>query len=401
MDTRFGPGRQAGERGEDRFALKSEGGVQAAVGIEPNQERGADSRLSHHGGSYHHEDFAVRLDDHPGNMGRIGNHWEWVYDLAAGAEGGVQAAVLVQPEHADGVPEIPKTTDDNELVVRLGGEGGQGTADRLGKGSADHAAGTEGVVQATVGLVALQDEVRDASVGRIDGPAAHDDNLAMLAQGNSPNSLGPALDGSDNLAAAAEAGVQSAVGFVPSNGDARYGVSGAGCGAGEGIAGGHDLPNRIQGHGNNSGGMVASELGKDLAAGTEGFVQAAADGVSGERERLQSRVAIVGQAGRHDLAVALDYDAVGDASAAGADSRGHLAAGAERRVEAAIRVEARQGDRRKRIAQAVLARVRETGGNDPALDIDCQRTHAGGAGAAKVCEHLATGAEGRDQTGGG
>ena len=385
------------EAGED-LAAGAEGGVQPAAGVVARHGEvleevvaavEARDRPRHH-------DPAVRIDGHARGGGRriaaeVGQ------DLAADAEGSVQAAVLVVPRQDDLLDELAvgEGSRHHDLAIGLDRHA-HGLNRAVAEVGEDRAVGAEVGVHAAVGVEARQGEVPDdAAVGGEDGGRPHLDDLAIgldrLAGGDV---AGRARDVGDDLASGAEAPVQAAIGAVTGHAEPRDGAA---------AEGERDRPRRddlavgLDGDARPGGPRPGAEVGEDLAAGAEVGVEPAGDGVARQREILEEIAVAVEARGRprhDDLAVAgLDGDARGRARGAGRGGGDDLTAGAEARIEAAVAgLVPRQGEV-SREARRVLDRPRHDDGIGAGLQGDAR--DGGHVEGAEAGEDLAAGAEDR------
>src|SRR5262249_20097509 len=127
-----------------------------------------------------HHDLAVRLD---GDAVEAGVAWlaEGGADRAAGAEGGVRAAVGVEPGH--GEVAVGRCASHHDLAVRLDGHGVAGVVGGTrGKVGGHLAVAVEAGVEAAVGVVPHERDV-GAPAGRAEG-LPHDHDLAVGLQGD-------------------------------------------------------------------------------------------------------------------------------------------------------------------------------------------------------------------------
>ena len=273
-------------------------------------------------------------------------------DLAAGAEVRVQAAVGVVAGEGDVVVAyVVGIARGDDLPVRLQRHGKR-LVGASGKVGPHLAAGAEAGVQAAV-RVAPNDEHVIPSVSG--GGRAHGDDLPVRLDRHGVGIVVASGDAGQHLAVGVEGGVQAAVGVVTGQGQVVV------AGPVVGVARGNDLPVRLELQPAVSTVVAAGEVGEHPAVGVEVRIEAAVGVVTGEGEVVGARV--VGGAGGHDLPVGLDRHAVGAVGASGEVGQ-DLAAGAEARVQAPVRVVTCQG----KVGVAVVGPV--TGHDDFSVRLD-------------------------------
>src|SRR5262249_19880374 len=155
----------------------------------------------------------------------------------------------------------------HDLAVGLDGHA-SGLVKGAGEVGGNHAAAAETGVEAAVAVVAGQSEV--AAGAALEGEAGGDD-LAVTLDGNSSDRADEAGVVRDDLAAAAESGVEAAVGVVA-------GQSGAGAAVArvKRLARLDDLAVGLDGSSANTKiGRGTEEIRRHLAAGAEGCVEGA------------------------------------------------------------------------------------------------------------------------------
>ena len=172
------------------------------------------------------DDLAIGLEgqvDRREEHGQVGA--EVGGGLAAGTEGGVQLAVAVVVRHAEIADAVDRDrARHHDLAV--GGDGDARRArERVGaEVGQDLAADAEGSVQAAVLVVPRQGEVLDVVTVReaLEGPRHHDLAVGLGRHGRGHGRSGG--EGREDRAAVAESGVEAAVLVVARHGEGRLGI---------------------------------------------------------------------------------------------------------------------------------------------------------------------------------
>src|SRR5205823_634667 len=135
------------------LAVAIERGVEAAVAViagKTEVEAGRRREVARSGG----DDFAVPLDGDAERAGPVGSVADRGRHLAAGTEGGVEAAVAVVAGDAEveGLVEVPATSGRDDLAVSLDGDAARSVSAGVDRGRY-LAARTERGVKAAVAVV--------------------------------------------------------------------------------------------------------------------------------------------------------------------------------------------------------------------------------------------------------